>query len=128
MLYVWQATWKQNVTREQQDAALERRATWSYPDGLSVRGEYWVQGTPTVIVVFETTEVGAIFELGLMWGDVFDITVNPALTPEEGLRLGPDILSRRPNYADNVRRTVTSAIQEALDKIGSYVSEHPFGS
>ena len=128
MLYVWQATWKAAVTREQQDAALERRASWNYPEGVSVKGEYWIQGNPTVMIVFETDSIGPIFEVGLTWGDVFDITVSPAITPEEGLRIGPEIVGRRSNYADNVRRTVTTAIQEALDKIGSYVSEHPFGT
>ena len=128
MLYIWQATWKPGVTRELQDAALERRAQWHYPEALSVVGEYWVQGNPTVIVIFETDRIDAIFEMGLTWGDVFDISVNPAIAPDDGLRLGQEIISRRPNYADNVRRTVTSAIQEALDKIGAYVNEHPFGS
>ncbi len=128
MLYVWQATWKPSITREQQDAALERRSTFTFPEGLSVHGEYWLQGTPSVIVVFATDDVAPIFEMGLAWGDVFDITVTPAITPEEGLRIGPEIIGRRSNYADNVRKTVTTAIQEALDKIGSYVSEHPFGA
>ena len=95
MRYIWQATWKAGVTREQGDAALMRRAGWSYPQGMSVTGEYWLMGTPTVILIFETSEIEPIFELDLTWGDVFDTTTSPVLTPEEGLRIGPEIVSRR---------------------------------
>ena len=96
MLYVWQATWKSGVSRELQDAALMRRVGYNFTEGMDVKGEYWLMGTPTVLVVFEASEISPVFELSTFWGDVFDTVTNPAITPEEGLRLGAEFMSRRP--------------------------------
>jgi hypothetical protein len=97
MLYVWSATWRPNITREASDAALMRRAQWQYPSGLKVHGEYWLTGTPTVILIFEADSIEPIMELGFTWGDVFETECKPAVTSDEGLRLGPEILARRPD-------------------------------
>ncbi len=97
MLYVMLLNWKPGLSRQQQDEALMRRAQWQYPTGLQVVGEYWpATGSPAVISIFEASEYEPIMELTLTWGDVFDISVFPATTPEEGLQLGPQILQRRP--------------------------------
>jgi hypothetical protein len=96
MIYVWQASWKPGLSREQQDGALMRRASWSYPDGVTVLGEYWLAGSdPAVVLIYETDRYAAIMEMGLTWGDVFSIKCEPACTPEDGLRWGPEILQRR---------------------------------
>jgi hypothetical protein len=96
MLYVMLLDWKPGLTREQMDGALMRRSKWQYPNGAKVVGEYWLgASSPAVVSVFEAAEYEPILEITLTWGDMFNITVMPATTPEEGLRLGPQILQRR---------------------------------
>ena len=96
MLYVMVLNWKPGVSREQMDGALARRATWQYPKGAKVVGEYWLAASsPAVVSIFEASDFEPILEIELTWGDVFDITVLPATTPEVGLRLGQQILQRR---------------------------------
>jgi len=96
MVYVWMASWRPYVTREQSDAALMRRAQWQYPEGIKVLSEYWLTGSPAVIVTLEADSYAPLMELGLTWGDVFEIVCTPATTPEEGLKYGAEILARRP--------------------------------
>jgi hypothetical protein len=96
MLYVMLLDWKPGLTREQMDGTLMRRSKWQYPNGAKVVGEYWLgASSPAVVSVFEAAEYEPILEITLTWGDMFNITVMPATTPEEGLRLGPQILQRR---------------------------------
>ena len=45
--------------------------------------------------VFETDDQAALLEIGFTWGDVFQIEVSPAVTAEDGLKLGPDVMARR---------------------------------
>jgi hypothetical protein len=50
--------------------------------------EYWLQtADPAVVSIFETDSVAPIMATLAEWGDVFDITVVPAITAEEGLQL-----------------------------------------
>jgi hypothetical protein len=88
--------WQSGLTREQRDGALMRRAGWNYPDGVKLHGEYWLSSERLAVVsVFETDEPAALLELGFTWGDVFQIEVTPAVPAEEGLRIGPEVMSRR---------------------------------
>ena len=65
-----------------------RRLKWQYPEGVRVVAEYWLQTSdPAVIAVFEADSVAPILAINVEWGDVFDITVVPAITAEEGLGL-----------------------------------------
>ncbi|MFQ5879340.1 MAG: DUF3303 domain-containing protein [Dehalococcoidia bacterium] len=97
MLYVMLLSWKPGLSREQQDAGLVRRSQWKYPAGAKVVGEYWPSTpSPAVIAIFEASDYEPIMEIGMTWSDVFDVTTVPATTPEEGLRLGPQIMQRRP--------------------------------
>jgi len=65
-----------------------RRLKWQYPEGVRVVAEYWLQTSdPAVIAVFEADSVAPILAINVEWGDVFDITVVPAVTAEEGLAL-----------------------------------------
>ena len=96
MIYVWRASWKPGLSREEMDGALIRRSTWNYPQAINLIGEYWVAGhEPAVISVFQTDDYAAIMEMGLVWGDVFKIDCDPACTPEQGLQWGPEIMQRR---------------------------------
>jgi hypothetical protein len=48
-----------------------------------------------VLFVFESDDHAALLDIGFTWGDVFQIEVSPAVTAEDGLRLGPEVLARR---------------------------------
>ena len=95
MLYVAMLTWKDHLTREQQQAALVRRAAWELPERMDLHGEYWIAGAgPHVVSVFEADDYETIMELVFTWNDTFHIEVAPATTPEEGLKIGPGVLER----------------------------------
>jgi hypothetical protein len=96
MLYTMLLSWKPGLDRQQMDEALVRRSRWSYPEGTKMVGEYWL-GThsPAVVSVFEVSDFAPIMEMQMTWGDLFDIVVVPTTTPEEGMRIGPEILQRR---------------------------------
>jgi hypothetical protein len=96
VLYVLMAKWKDGLTREQMDGALEKRSQWKYPKGVTIVGEYWLStSSPAVITVFEATEYEPIMEIALAWRDVFDITTVPATMSEEGLRIASKIRERQ---------------------------------
>jgi hypothetical protein len=72
---------------------IARRAQWQYPEGVKPIAEYWLQATdPQVVTVFEADSVAAIMAGTAEWGDVFDITVVPAVTAEEGLKLAQHMM------------------------------------
>ena len=96
MDYVMLLRWKQGLSREQRDGALVRRAQWSFPQGVEVVAEYWPAAEdPAVVAIFRTDDFSNIMEVSFTWGDTFDITTFPAISAEEGLKIGPDVLSRR---------------------------------
>ena len=65
-----------------------RRVEWQHPEEIQVVAEYWLQTShPQVIAIFEADHVGEIMGMTAAWTDVFDITVVPAVTAEEGLQL-----------------------------------------
>lgn len=37
-------------------------------------------------------------EVQFTWSDVFEISIHPCITPEDGLKLGPDALARAQAY------------------------------
>jgi len=97
MLYVMLLNWKPGLSREQMDGALMRRSKWQYPKGVKIVGEYWLSTpSPSVVSIFEASDYEPIMEIDFTWNDVFDITTVPATTPEVGLKIGPQILQRRP--------------------------------
>ena len=96
MLYVMTLKWQQGLSREQRDGALMRRAGWNYPNGVKLHGEYWPSSESLAVVsVFETDDPAALMELGFTWGDVFQLEITPAVTAEDGLRIGPEVMARR---------------------------------
>ena len=85
------------VPAAERDAALMRRAAWQYPDGLKVLAEYWpMSGEYQVVSVFSAENIAPLMELEFEWNDVFDISVSPALSADEGLRVGPEVFGRLP--------------------------------
>jgi hypothetical protein len=96
MLFVMTLKWQPGLTREMRDGALMRRAQWQYPAGVKLYGEYWPSSENVAVVsIFETDDHGALMEIGLTWGDVFQLEVSPAVSAEDGLRLGPAAMGRR---------------------------------
>ena len=53
MLYVSFLSFRPNLTAEQQQSGLARRATYQFPDNVKVVAEYWPAGPTQVIAVFE---------------------------------------------------------------------------
>jgi Protein of unknown function (DUF3303) len=95
MDYVARLTFRSSVSGAERDAALMRRTAWDYPSGVRMIAEYWpMAGDLQVVAIFSSDDVGAIWELEAEWGDVFDIDISPAVSAEDGLRIGPDVFGR----------------------------------
>lgn len=96
MDFVMLLAFKEGLSEKERDEALIRRAQWSYPDGLTVLAEYWTANDDVaVVVVARATEFQPIWSLTATWNDKFDVTVMPAVSAEEGLRVGPEVLTQR---------------------------------
>jgi hypothetical protein len=86
-----------SVPAAERDAALMRRAAWQYPDGVKMIAEYWPMSAEyQVITVFAAETIAPIMEIEFEWNDVFDISVSPAISADEGLRVGPEVFGRLP--------------------------------
>ena len=68
---------------------IDRRLEWEAPEeGAQRIAEYWLQTPdPAVIVVCEADHIGQLWATFGGWNDLFDITMFPAITAEEGLEL-----------------------------------------
>ena len=76
------------VTGGTVEERIGRRMEWQFPEGIQPVAEYWLQGVdPAVIAVFEAENNAPIMALTTAWADMFDITVVPAVTGEQGLEL-----------------------------------------
>lgn len=96
MDYVMLLRWKQGLTREQRDGALMHRAGWNYPAGVQVVAEYWPAAEdPAVVSIFRAEDFAAMMEIETTWGDTFDVNIYPAVSAEEGLKIGPGVVGRR---------------------------------
>ena len=70
-------------------AGVPRRMGWNYPDGLKVEAEYWTSTQdPAVFVVAEADSAAPLIAVSAAWDDLFDVTITPCVTAEEGLALG----------------------------------------
>jgi hypothetical protein len=97
MEFVALLKFRPSVPAAERDAALMRRAGWQYPDGLKVIAEYWpLSGEYQVVTLFSAESVAPLMEVEFEWDDVFDMTVTPAVSADEGLRIGPEIFGRIP--------------------------------
>lgn len=81
-LFVAYMTFKEGTTTEQGMQAYMRRMTFQFPERMKVEGEYWVNGTPQVVVVWEAEDEGPGDMLDAFWGDLFDVNVFPASRPQ----------------------------------------------
>ena len=72
---------------------IARRAKWQFPEGARLVAEYWpIGGEYTVITIAEADSIAPLMAAIVAWADVFDFTVHPAVTAEEGLRLAQQML------------------------------------
>ena len=72
---------------------IARRMEWDYPEGTRLVAEYWLQAAdPTVVSIIEADSTAAIMSITMAWSDMFDITVVPAVTGEEGLALAKQMM------------------------------------
>jgi len=96
MDFVTIMSWEPGLSREQRDEALMRRAEWKYPEGMEVIAEYWPASEDVAVVVISRAETFEPFmELEMTWSDKFHIDSHPAVSAEEGLRIGPIVMQRR---------------------------------
>ena len=97
MDYVVLLKWRESASPAERDAALVRRAGWQYPSGLKVIAEYWpLSSACQVVSIVSADDLGAILEMVFEWDDVFHVDISPAVSAEEGLKLGAEAMSRVP--------------------------------
>ena len=100
MDYVAFLKFRPSISAAERDAALVRRASWQYPAGLQVIAEFWPSAADIQVVsIFSANEYGPVMELLLEWGDVFEIAVHPAVSAEDGLKIGADVAGKVPRMA-----------------------------
>jgi hypothetical protein len=88
-------SFRPSVPAADRDGALMRRATWNYPAGIRLIAEYWpAAASVQVVSIFSADNFEAVLELELEWNDVFDIAIHPAVSADEGLRMGPEVFGR----------------------------------
>ena len=85
MLFVTLLSRKPTATMAQ---VLQQRMAWTTPEGMKPIAEYWLQSNnPSVIAISEADNIAPIMAATMPWTDMFDITVIPAVSAEEGLKL-----------------------------------------
>ncbi len=87
MLFISMAKPKVGAKATQQEI-IARRAQWKFPPGVRVVAEYWpIGGEYSVITITEADNIAPAIQSIGPWNDVFDFTITPAVTAEEGLKL-----------------------------------------
>ena len=97
MEFVALMRFRPSVPAAERDVANMRRAAWQYPEGLTLIAEYWpMSGEYQVVSIVSAESIEPVMEVVFEWNDVFDISVFPAVSAEEGLRVGPEVFGRLP--------------------------------
>ena len=92
MLFITLLTLKPTAKLEE---VLKRRAEWKTPEGIKPVAEYWVLTcTPNVISIDEADNMASLMAATMPWADVFDFSVVPAITVEEGLKLASKMMPK----------------------------------
>lgn len=81
-LYVAYLTLKDGSGPAEGLAAYARRLTYAYPPRATVQGEYWVNGAPNVVLIWEAEDEGPGDMIDAYWGDLFDVKICPASRPQ----------------------------------------------
>jgi hypothetical protein len=84
MLFVTIGRVRAGTTKER----VARRMQWSYPEGMRLVAEYWLQNSEAeLVVVAEADSIAPIMAATSAWDDVFSFNVTPAVTAEQGLEI-----------------------------------------
>jgi hypothetical protein len=88
--------WKTGITHEKILECLGKRFSYEEPEGANLLFEYWPSGvgdrTPAVVAGYEMTDFAPMMEIELVWGEYFDITMLPAVSAEDGIKMGGDVI------------------------------------
>lgn len=63
-------------------AAFSRRLTYRFPERAQILGEYWVNGAPQVVLIWEAEDEGPGDMIEAAWEDLFDVQIFPASRPQ----------------------------------------------
>ncbi len=89
MLFVVFCTVKAGSTTK---SRIARRVPFQYPAGARVLAEYWLLSErPNVVLAVEGESVAALLGAVAEWDDVFEFTIIPAITAEEGIAAAPQL-------------------------------------
>jgi hypothetical protein len=95
MDYVALLRFRSSVSAAERDASLARRVGWQYPEGVRMIAEYWpLSSAVPVVGIWSAESIEKLMEVFFEWNDVFDIDIHPAVSAEEGMRVGPEIFGR----------------------------------
>jgi len=72
---------------EKMEEAIKLRSQWQNPPGVKPVAEYLLLGQRRVISIDEATDAAALMQAVAPWAALADITVSPATTTEEALKL-----------------------------------------
>ncbi len=88
--------WRPGIPHEKALEALTKRAQYGLPEGVSTVFEYWPAGAspdiPAVVGVYEMSDFAPMLETELVWGEYFQMKLLPAVSAEDGMKLGADVM------------------------------------
>jgi hypothetical protein len=95
--YVALLSFRSSLSAAERDGALMRRTAWQYPEGIRPIAEYWPAAAAyQVVTIFSADSFDKVMEVLFEWNDVFDIDIHPAVSADEGLKIGPEVFGRLP--------------------------------
>jgi len=88
--------WKPGLPHEKVMECLGRRMKYEEPEGANMLFEYWPSGvgdkTPAVVAGYDMADLGPMLEIELVWGEYFDIMMLPAISADDGIKMGADVI------------------------------------
>lgn len=88
MLFVATLTLREGKSSAAALEALQKHQGWEHPTGLKVVADYYLSGTPEIIVIFEADIPEPIYAFHLNWADLFDVRVHPAMPLDQAIKAG----------------------------------------
>ena len=92
MLFVTLLSAKPSLTFEK---LMQRRLGWEKPEGVRPVAEYWLMTpSPIAISVEEADSIAPLMAAVGAWSDLFDITIVPAVSAKEGMKLASQMIPK----------------------------------
>ena len=88
MLFVATLTLREGKSSAAALEALQKHNGWEHPPGFKVVADYYLSGTPQIIVIFEADSPEPIYAFHLTWADLFDVRVHPAMPLDQAIKAG----------------------------------------